>query len=177
MRNLFAGQNCNLFLFVPFLLASGAAFYFTMPQEPHMIFTVIITLLACCTIVIKCTPKILRAILIFAFGFCYACIFTHCIDTPILPRNKHNLNITGVVKKLDYTSDKSRIYLSVNAADINAGQGTARLHQLFRIAENSDTIASVLRQSGQPRDRRPTWTHRQSQLHASCCWWSSESSA
>ena len=120
MRDWFDNQYQNLFLYVPFLLAFGAALYFTMPYEPRLIFAPLILCLTGMAIFIQHIPNIVRAALIFAFGFCYAYVFTDFIDTPKLTHNKHNLEITGVVQNIDYTDDKSRIYLSVSAHDIGA---------------------------------------------------------
>ena len=120
MRDWFDNQYQNLFLYVPFLLAFGAALYFTMPYEPQPIFAPIILCITGMAIFIRRVPNILRAMLIFLFGFCYAYVFTDFIDTPKLGHNKHNLEITGIVKNIDYTDEKSRIYLSVSARDIGA---------------------------------------------------------
>ena len=125
MRDWLDNQYQNLFLYVPFLLAGGAALYFTMSDEPGLIFAYIGLLISSGAIFIKRVPNILRAMLIFIFGFCYACVFTDLIDTPKLRYNKHNLTVVGMVQNIDYTDEKSRIYLSVAANDIGAGDGTA----------------------------------------------------
>jgi competence protein ComEC len=130
MRDWFDNQYQNLFLYVPFLLAFGAALYFIIPYEPNLIFAPVILCLTGVTIFIRRVPNILRAALIFLFGFCYAYVFTDFIDTPKLTHNKHNLEITGVVHNIDYTDDKSRVYLSVSARDIGAddnGRATVRV--------------------------------------------------
>ena len=88
---------------------------------------------------IKRTPNILRAILIFVFGFCYAYAFTELINTPKLHHNKHNLNITGIVENIDYTDDKTRIYLSVSAHDIGAGDGRA----LIRVSVSDTSLPKI----------------------------------
>ena len=125
MRDWLDNQYQNLFLYVPFLLAGGAALYFTMSNEPGMILAYIGLLISSGAIFIKRVPNVLRAMLIFIFGFCYACVFTDLIDTPKLRHNKHNLTVVGTVQNIDYTDEKSRIYLSVSADDIGAGDGTA----------------------------------------------------
>lgn len=123
MQDWFDSQYHNLFLYVPFLLAFGAALYFVFPNEPNVIFCSIGLLICGITIFINRMPNILRAIMIFIFGLCYACTFTNFIDTPKLKYDRHNIDITGVVENIDYTDDKSRIYLSVNARDIGADDG------------------------------------------------------
>ena len=130
MRDWLDNQYQNLFLYVPFLLAFGAALYFVFPNEPNAIFCSIGLLICGITIFINRVPNILRAIMIFIFGLCYACTFTNFIDTPKLKSNRHNIDITGVVENIDYTDDKSRIYLSVSAHDIGAGDG----HAIVRVS-------------------------------------------
>ena len=125
MRDWLDNQYQNLFLYVPFLLAGGAALYFTLSNEPGMILAYIGLLISSGAIFIKRVPNVLRAMLIFIFGFCYACVFTDLIDTPKLRYNKHNLTVVGTVQNIDYTDEKSRIYLSVSADDIGAGDGTS----------------------------------------------------
>ena len=125
MRDWFDNQYQNLFLYVPFLLAFGAALYFVLPYEPNVIFACFGLLMSGGAIFIRRVPNIVRAVLIFMFSFCWACIFTNLINTPKLKHNKHNLNITGVVENIDFTDEKSRVYLSVSAADIGAGDGRA----------------------------------------------------
>ena len=127
MRDWLDNQYQNLFLYVPFLLAFGAALYFVLPCEINVILAYVFLLFSGLAIFVRRMPIKLRAVLIFLFGFCYACAFTDFIDTPKLTHNKHNLNITGVVENIDYTDDKSRIYLSVNAANIGAGDGSAKV--------------------------------------------------
>lgn len=136
MRDWISNQYQNLFLYVPFLMAGGGAVYFTSEHEPSFIGAFLFLFLCCGLIFIKHVPIILRAICIFVFGFCYACVFTNLIDTPKLTRNLHNLEIVGRVKSIDYTDDKSRIYLSVNAADISAGDGDATI----RVSVSNDVM-------------------------------------
>ncbi len=134
MRDWLENQYQNLFMYVPFLLSFGASLYFTITNEPNIILTACVFIISVGISLIKRIPVLLRGLLLFIIGFCYACIFTNVIDTPKLLRNLHNLEITGDVKSIDYTDDKTRIYLSVNAADINAGNGVANV----RITLNSD---------------------------------------
>ena len=64
-------------------------------------------------------PIILRGILLFIFGFCYACTYTYLIDTPIIPHNIQNVAIHGRVVALDHTADKHRIFIRVPNNDLN----------------------------------------------------------
>ena len=125
MRDWLDNQYQNLFLYVPFLLAFGAALYFVLPNEANVIFAYVFLFICGMGIFIQHVPTILRMLLIFLFGFCYACVFTNFIDTPKLKRNKHNLEIIGTVQNIDYTYNKARIYLSVNATDIGETDGRA----------------------------------------------------
>lgn len=135
MRKFLENQYVNLFLWMPFMLAFGAGLYFNFPFEPNIfvcIFGAIITI-----ILIFCkTPILIRAIALFIFGFCYAALFTHVFATPQIPRDLHNLDITGVVEHIDYTADKSRIYMRINANDIYAGDGDA----IVRVSARSGTV-------------------------------------
>ncbi len=145
MRDWLKNQYQNLFLYVPFLMAGGAALYFTCEQEPPMICAFVFMLLCGGAIFIKHVPLILRAICIFVFGFCYACVFTNLIDTPKLTRNLYNHNVVGTVKSIDYANDKSRIYLSVNATDINAGDDMANIRVSVDSDNNMPNIGDVIR--------------------------------
>ncbi len=127
MRDWLSNQYHNLFLYTPFLLALGAALYFTQNTDLDLLFIVICTLVLGIISVIKRNSVIFRGVFLFVFGFCYACIFTNVINTPKLSHNLHNLTLIGTVENIDYTDEKSRIYLSVNAAKINAGNGNANI--------------------------------------------------
>ncbi len=139
MRDWLDNQYQNLFLYVPFLLAGGAALYFVLPCEINVILAYVFLLISGVAVFVRRVPTILCAVLIFVFGFCYACTFTDFIDTPKLKHNKHNLEIIGAVQNIDYTDDKSRIYLSVNAADIGAGDG----HAVVRVSTSDTELPQI----------------------------------
>jgi len=124
MRELWQNQLGNLFLWVPFLMAFGAGLYFNLSAEPNIIIC-IFGIICCIAIIISKTYIPIRAVALFIFGFCYASIFTHIIDTPMIPREMHGINITGTVEHIDYTSDKARIYIKTDASQINSGNGDA----------------------------------------------------
>lgn len=129
-------QSDNLFLYVPFLMAAGAALYFSLSVEPNLIMPFIISgtliIIAC----INKVPKFIRALALFLFGFCYACAFTHIINTPQIKHDISNLTISGTVTSIDYTDDKIKLYLAVPAQAIDAGDGTANI----RISVKDNTI-------------------------------------
>ena len=62
MRDWLDNQYQNLFLYVPFLLAGGAALYFMLAREPELIFAYIGLLLSAVAVFIKHVPNILRAV-------------------------------------------------------------------------------------------------------------------
>ena len=132
---LLENQSVNLFLWVPFLMALGGALYFNLSFEPNIVLCLCGMAVCIAGIMfISRIPILLRVVLLFVFGFCYAAVFTYILDTPQLPRDMHGLDISGVVEHIDYTADKSRIYLRVNADDINAGDGDA----VVRVSARSD---------------------------------------
>lgn len=134
MKQWLDNQYQNLFLYVPIMLACGAAIYFTYPYEPHLIFCI---LGAAITFILVCGRKIpywIRAIILAVFGFCYAGIFTHIIDTPQLTRNTHDQVISATVTDIDYANDKTRLYLSVSSEQITKTNGTANI----RVSINND---------------------------------------
>lgn len=135
MKAWIENQWQNMFLYAPFLMAFGAAAYFSMTHEPNLLFTPIITLILFICIFIKKLPNSIRGILLVLFGFYYAATFTNIINTPQIKRNLHNLHISGVIENIDYTDDKNKLTLSVNATDIGAGNGLAKI----KVSISSDT--------------------------------------
>ena len=94
-------------------MAFGAGLYFNLMTEPNLtlcIFCGAIAILCACIKI----PALIRAVALFVFGFCYACVFTHIIDTPQISRNMHGMDINGTVQHIDYTADKSRIYIKTD---------------------------------------------------------------
>lgn len=125
MKDLFQNQSGNLFLWLPFLLAFGAGFYFNLSFEPALYITISGLVISFILIFIN-KNIILKIFSLLIFGFCYAAVFTHIINTPQIPRNMHDITITGKVQKIDYTDKKSKIYIKTNASEINSKQhGTA----------------------------------------------------
>ena len=102
MKELWQNQSGKLFLWVPFLMAFGAGIYFNFPFEPNFIFSLI---LALCTLILSIikAPIMIRALSLLFFGFCYAAVFTHIINTPQIPHGLHNIQIIGNVTNIDYT--------------------------------------------------------------------------
>ena len=124
MRDLLQNQSVNAFLWVPFLMAFGGALYFNFPYEPNTCLC-ICGAVVCAIIAVLKSPALVRAVALFIFGFCWAATFTHIINTPQIARDMHGLDIVGTVEHIDYTFDKSRIYLRIDADDIGAGDDDA----------------------------------------------------
>ena len=127
MKEWIENQWQNMFLYAPFLMAFGAAVYFSMIGEPNLLFTPIITTILLACVFIKKIPNLVRGILLGLFGFYYAATFTSIIDTPQIKHNLHDIEILGTVENIDYTYDKNKLTLSVNASDIGAGDRHAKI--------------------------------------------------
>ncbi len=127
MREWIDNQWKNLFLYVPFLMAFGSATYFSMTNEPNLILAPIITLVLLISIFIKQIQNVVRGLLLFLFGFYYAATFANFINTPQIKHDISNIYLTGNVDTIEYTNDKDKIIVSVNASDISAGDGYAKI--------------------------------------------------
>ena len=127
MRDWIENQWQNLFMYVPFLMAFGAAVYFSMTNEPNLFLAPPISVILFVCLFIKKIPRLIRGALLILFGFYYAATFTNIINTPQIKRDLHNINVIGNVKHIDYSNDKNKITLSVNASDIGAGSGVANI--------------------------------------------------
>lgn len=119
---------------MPFLLATGAGLYFTYSNNINMILSIGAALLLIICGIWKRVTIMARAGSIFLFGIFWAALFTQIINTPQMPRNSHNTAVTGRVTKIDYTDDKARVFIKINAADINAGDKSA----IIRVSVNTD---------------------------------------
>lgn len=148
MRQWLDNQYQNLFLYVPFLLAGGAALYFTAQSEPNFI-GVVVTMAICGGLfMVKKLPMILRAVLLIVFGFGYACCFTNMINTPIIARDMHNMELVGKIKSIDHTHNNTRIILTVNANDIGLGNDTANLRLSVKNTDNLPGVGDTVRVNG-----------------------------
>lgn len=124
MQNFWKNQNQNFFLWVPIVMAFGAALYFTLNAEPEIQYPVIATLCMGIIIFARDLHKILRLIGIFLFGFLYAVFFTRLINTPIISYPLRDINTNATVINIDYGGDKNRAILSV---PLNGGFANVRL--------------------------------------------------
>lgn len=118
MKEILNYQYKHLFLWTPFVMAFGAALYFSMDIEPDFRFPIIITLLLT-AIFFKYKNILIRALCLFLFGFFYAMSFTHIINTPQIRDSFVFVDISGVVKNIDFTTDSTRVFLSVAGRNID----------------------------------------------------------
>lgn len=134
----------DMFGFAPFLIAFGAACYFIMPDEPFVLWALGALLIP--LVFIRRIPIPMRAIILFIFGFSYACGFANIIDTPQLTHDLHNQKITAIVSEIDYTPDAVRVYMDVPSEQIYASGDTARvrinLPQDSHLPNIGDTISA-----------------------------------
>lgn len=105
-------------------MAAGAGLYFNISNEPNIIICAIGAISAFALSIFK-THIIIRAIALFAFGFCYSAIFTNILDTPQILRDMHGITIQGTVEHIDYTNDKSRIYIQTDPDTIKTNNNSA----------------------------------------------------
>ena len=140
MQKILEFQKENLFLWVPFIMAAGAALYFGLGFETHIPFATIISVILFITMCLWRAPIILRAIVIFIFGFCYAYAYTDVIDTPILKHNLRDITIQGHIEHIDYTESKSRVYIRVPANDLHLGSNQSAV---VRVSLNSENLPDI----------------------------------
>lgn len=119
MKEILNNQYKNLFLWTPFVMAFGAALYFSIEQEPNFHFPILITLLLC-GIIYKYKNVMIRACALFLFGFFYAMSFTHIINTPQIKDSFDFMNITATVQDIDFTEKSTRLLLNVNAKQVDS---------------------------------------------------------
>lgn len=138
MRQFWDNQYQNLFLWVPLILAFGAALYFTISIEPPIVPAILGCMAAPVMIFMRRLPIGVRAAGLFIFGFCYACLFTHVIATPGITRTLRGISITGQIEKIDYAPDKIRAFISVPASQINKNLSDA-VSAHIRLSLDNDT--------------------------------------
>ena len=119
MKEFINNQYKNLFLWVPFVMAFGAALYFGLGIEPNFHFPILILILLA-TIILKKKNVFLRAIALFLFGFFYAMSFTHIVDTPVINDSFGAIPISGEIRDIDYTNNKTRLIVRVPSDQIKS---------------------------------------------------------
>lgn len=112
-------QYQNAFLWVPFIMAAGAALYFAGTNTACALFAIASVCIGIAGLVRK-NKYAVRAAIIFLFGMLYAAIYSNLIATPRIYRPMRDIEIQGRVDKIDYTPDKTRIFLSIPAQQIRS---------------------------------------------------------
>jgi len=135
MKEILKYQYKNIFLWVPFIMAFGAALYFNLNNEPNFRFPIIITCLLGITIY-KFKNILFRIIALFLFGFFYAMSFTHIIDTPKIKDSFGFINITGTISNIDFTDVSTRILLSVPPEQIQSDTSKKHINLRISIKDN-----------------------------------------
>ena len=136
MKEILGNQYKNIFLWSPFIMAFGAALYFSYGTEPNFHFPILITILSA-AIIWKKKNILTRAIAIFLFGFFYAMSFTHIIDTPVARDSFGAIPISGKIKDIDYTTDKTRLTIRIPTEQIKTN--SSKKFANIRISISDDT--------------------------------------
>jgi competence protein ComEC len=158
VKHFLENQFQNLFLWSPFVMAIGAGLYFSMAREPNIAFPILISLLCGAILIFRRTGVIATGAALLLFGFFYACGFTRFIDTPQLSHNLRNAEITGVVANIDYTNDKSRLFVKIPANLFNKNLSETRTalvrlsiggdYTLPKIGDRINATATLFKPSG-----------------------------
>jgi competence protein ComEC len=139
MKEFFENQYKNLFLWVPFVVAFGAALYFGLNTEPNFHFPILITILLG-IIIYKNKNVFLRAIALCLFGFFYAMSFTHIIDTPQVSDSFGAIPISGEIRDIDYTTDKTRLIIRVPSDQIKSETNKKFIKLRITLSEDTQNI-------------------------------------
>lgn len=127
MKEWIHAQYQNAFVWVPFIMAFGAAMYFTC-ETMACIFGCALAGLILCWGMLRKNKYAMRAAALFIFGMLYAMAYTNIIATPRIYNPIRNTEITGRVTGIDYTTDKTRLFISIDAQQINSKtRGTAHI--------------------------------------------------
>ena len=119
MKEFLENQYKNAFLWSPFVMAFGAALYFSLNNEPNFQFPILIAVLLG-PIIYRHRNIILTAVALFFFGFFYSMSYTHIIDTPQIYQSFGKTFVSGTVTNIDYTDKSTRILLNVPTTQINS---------------------------------------------------------
>lgn len=140
MKEILENQRPNAFLWAPFVMAAGAALYFSVSTEPNLPFAWLFTIVTFCAATFLRIPIIIRGILLFLFGFCYANAYTAAINTPIMPHDMRDINIVGHVTAIDHTPDKHRIFIRVPTTDLSIKSGG---NAIVRVSTESTNLPNI----------------------------------
>ena len=139
MKEFINTQYKNLFLWSPFVMAFGAALYFSCETEPNFSFPILITLLLG-AIIYKKQNVFIRAVAIFLFGFFYAMSFTHIVDTPQIKDSFGEIPISGKITDIDYTTDKTRLIVQIPYEQIKSKTNHKYINVRINISDEADNV-------------------------------------
>lgn len=118
MQRFIENQSQNLFLWTPFLVATGCALYFSWDSEPSKFVIGVLCIIFIAGLFLR-KSIIARAIALFTFGALYAAAYTHILATPQITRDIRDRTIVGVVKNIDYTDAKTRLSIQTDGKYID----------------------------------------------------------
>ena len=118
MKEFLNNQYKNLFLWSPFMAAFGAALYFSLNIEPKFMFPFLITAL-CIAVIYKSNNIFIRSMVLFLFGFFYAMSYTHTVNTPQIRDSFGEIELSGKIKDIDFTSESTLVILRTPLSQIN----------------------------------------------------------
>ena len=142
MKTFLANQYKNMFLWSPFVIAFGAALYFSLYTEPYFRFPILITILLG-LIIYKHKNIVITVVALFFFGFFYSMSFTQIIKTPLIHQSFDKTFISGNIADIDYTDKSARILLNVPANQIDS-QLSPNKHTNIRLTlDNQAKIPNI----------------------------------
>ena len=142
MKEILANQYKKLFLWCPFIIAAGAALYFSWDTEPNFNFPILITVLAG-LIIYRHRNIIITAIALFIFGFFYSMSFTQIINTPQIYSSYQTHSISGIVKDIDFTTGTTQITLKTPANQIDSKFSSNKYTDIRLTVNNKSNIPNI----------------------------------
>ena len=125
-----------------FAFCTGIAIYFALPFEPVVAYPFLISTL-CAINFIVWRRKYAAPVFALLFGFFYSIGYTHAIDIPRILHPKRNIQISGIVKNIDYTPDKARIFLKNDQDGAIYRLSIPKDIETPSIGDKIDTIATI----------------------------------
>jgi len=142
MKEFLENQYKNVFLWSPFVMAFGAALYFSLSFEPKFQFPVLITILLG-LIIYKHKNILLTAIALFVFGFFYSMSFTQIIKTPQIYQSFGKTYISGTVTDIDYTDKSTRILLNISANYLDSNLPDNKYTNIRFTLDNKSAVPNI----------------------------------
>ena len=142
MKEILKNQYKNIFLWSPFVIAFGAALYFSLNSEPRFQFPILIAVLLG-LIIYKHKHIVLTAVASFFFGFFYSMSFTQMTKTPQIYDSFDKTYISGLVKDIDYTDKSTRILLNISGNQINSTLSTNNRINIRLTLNNKNPMPNI----------------------------------